>query len=234
MDFSDIDKRINENTDLRKAFPEIYDFNYLSNEDYEEMLNLIAMFWNNYPREEFNGMSPSERDEMGSQEKMLLMTCMNEAMSKFFPEDYPSTVDAEMAIEAFKQEWLCKPQKELNGKTPKEVIFEERVNLGNPSKDITVQFKLEKISSSEGDKEEELYFEAISARKSGNIEESIRILKELIKISPENYQAWGNMGASYFTLGKKDDALRCLRKSLSINPEYELALNNLKSIESFE
>ena len=146
IDLNDIHTRINGNTMPGKAFPEIYNSNLLTSENQEEVLGLVAMLWNNYPRKEFNGKSPNEKGVMGSPEKMFLRICMNEAMSKFSLEDYPNIADAEEAIEAFKQEWFGKPQKELNGKTPKEVIFEERENLGNPSKDITVQFKLEKMS----------------------------------------------------------------------------------------
>ncbi len=233
LNFNDLDRRVNENTDPTKAFPEIFKFNFPSMEDFEKTIDLVNKLWNLYPRKEFDGKSPSEVGGYGPKEMMLIQSLLSEGTAKISPEKYPSPKEAVKAMEKFKEKWLNTLQKELDGKTPREVILKERAQLGNPRKDISIQIQLNKIDDFDANKAEKLYFDALSAHKKGDFEESVKLLKEVVEMYPENYKAWGNMGASYASLSKKEDAIKCLRKSLAINPRYKLAKNNLKAIENY-
>ncbi len=232
INLNELDKKVNEATTPDKAFPEILNFGFPSNKDFEETVELINRLWNSYPRKEFNRETPEERSDYGPKESMLLHSLFEEGTAKINPYDYPSEKEAERAFEEFKQKWLYKPQKELDGKTPVGVILEERAVLGNPRKDVSISLQIRKVPDFDADKAEELYFDAISAEKQGDSEKSVEILKKVVEMYPENYKAWGNMGASYVSLGKKEESLRALRKSLSVNPKYEIAKKNLKIVEN--
>lgn len=231
INFNEIDKRINESITAEKAFPEIFKFNFPSNDDYKETLSLVTELWNSYPRKEFDGKSPQEKAEYGPKETMLIQSLFSEGTIKINPDNYSSSKEVKKAFESFKEKWLHKPQKELNGKTPIEVILKERAMLGNPRKDISIQIQLKKTKDFDANKAEKLYFDALAAEKSGNSEKSVDLLQKVVEMYPENYKAWGNMGASYASLGKKEDALKYLKKSLLINPKYKIAKRNLKIIE---
>ena len=90
IDFRSLDRRINENQYINKAFPEIYDFNFPSNDDFSETMDLLQQLWNNYPRKEFGGKSPKDADIMGPKEKTLILDLFDETRRKIDPNKYPS------------------------------------------------------------------------------------------------------------------------------------------------
>ena len=56
--------------------------------------------------------------------------------------------------------------------------------------------------------------------------------KEVTKHNPANAVAWNNLGAAYNALQQYDEALVAIRKALEINPNFDLAINNLRDVEA--
>jgi len=54
--------------------------------------------------------------------------------TKIDPDKFSSQEELERKVEEYKNKWLSEPQPELNGKTPWQVITEERKRLGSPRK----------------------------------------------------------------------------------------------------
>jgi len=89
---------------------------------------------------------------------MMIQTFLHEGTAKIDPNNYDSVKDAEEAMYEFQKRWMDKPQKELNGKTPMEIILEERASLGNPSKEVSIRPMLQKLPDYDENKAEKLYF----------------------------------------------------------------------------
>lgn len=73
--------------------------------------------------------------------------------------------------------------------------------------------------------------EALRLYEQGNLEESEKKWKELIKISPDNAEAYNNLGVVLKKSGQSDLAKEFYEKALSLNPVYPQALNNLGVLE---
>jgi tetratricopeptide (TPR) repeat protein len=54
---------------------------------------------------------------------------------------------------------------------------------------------------------------------------------EVLAISANHYQSYGNIGICYIKLGLKQEALDAFDEAIRINPEYELAVVNRAIIE---
>jgi tetratricopeptide (TPR) repeat protein len=127
--------------------------------------------------------------------------------------------------------WLEKAQQELNGKTPKQVILEERRKMGNRREDLPLALHIRQARDFNYNKAKNLFFRAMDFYEQGSYQEAIEFLEQVIQIDPLNYKVWGNMAACYGQLGNGIKAKRCLLKALSINTDYEIAKINLKNFE---
>ncbi|MFQ5974779.1 MAG: tetratricopeptide repeat protein [Candidatus Hydrothermarchaeales archaeon] len=231
IDFRGLNRRINESDDPMEAFPEIYGFNFPSNDDYKETIDLLLLLWNKYPRREFKGEPPEEVGSMGPKERSLLSDLLDETMGNIDPDDYSSKDEAEEAIDKFRGKWLKTPQKELDGRTPMDVILEERRELGNPKKDFTFHIKLVALEDYDENKAERFYMEGIQAYKQGVLVKAAELFEEVTDMYPENYKAWGNLGNCFAFLGDKKKAIKCYEKALSLEPGYEFSKKNLELIK---
>ncbi len=63
----------------------------------------------------------------------------------------------------------------------------------------------------------------IDALKKNNLETAIPHLIAAVKADDDNEIAWAYLGVAYASIGKRDEALQALGKSLSISPNYQLA-----------
>jgi len=63
---------------------------------------------------------------------------------------------------------------------------------------------------------------------------AIKGFLKMLNIIPNHIQSWGNIGIAYIQLGNKDKALRALNIALSLDPDYEPAIINKKSLESIK
>jgi tetratricopeptide (TPR) repeat protein len=78
---------------------------------------------------------------------------------------------------------------------------------------------------------EELFARAYAALTEGRPLDAERGFCEVLELVPRHYPSWGNLGAAYLALEKREDAIRCLRRALELNPDYAAARQNLALIE---
>jgi len=130
-------KKINKTTDPAKILKELTEkIDFPSSKEFVEFQDLFNLFWNLSSREEFGGKSPEEKikEVMGPKEKELVKDLTSYIASKIDPDKFSSQEELERKVEEYKNKWLSEPQPELNGKTPWQVITEERKRLGSPRK----------------------------------------------------------------------------------------------------
>lgn len=127
-------------------------------------------------------------------------------------------------------EWFKTPRQELGGKTPEEIILQEREKMGNPQKSVKFKVFITSLNPGEeiGRKMRELFNRGIQLMKENKPAEAIKVYKEHLFLHPQNYIVWQNIGVAHMLLRDKKNAKRCFQKALEINPEYEIAKNNLK------
>jgi len=231
IDFKTIDKRINKSKDIVEAFPEIFEFDYPSNKDFEEMQKILIELWSKYPRKELGGKSPEEASSIGQEERRVIQDIIKEVTRKLNPDDYDSVEDAQKAINKFKNKCLRTPQKKYGGKTPRRVILEERQRLGNPNKKVDIPFELKQFPDYDENKAEKIYFEGVNLFKQGAVYKAQKCFIEVVEMYPENYKAWGNLGNCFVCMGMKKEAIKCYKKALSIEPGYEFARKNWDNIK---
>jgi Flp pilus assembly protein TadD len=78
---------------------------------------------------------------------------------------------------------------------------------------------------------EELFASAYAALTEGRAVDAERGFQEVLALVPRHYPSWGNLGAAYLALEKRDEAARCLRRALELNPDYAAARQNLALLE---
>ncbi|MEW6222619.1 MAG: SEC-C metal-binding domain-containing protein [Candidatus Hadarchaeota archaeon] len=231
VDFRTLAKRINESKNPQEAFPEIFEFDFLSMRDFQETMDLLQDLWNKFPRREFGGLAPSAKFQPGPKESMLFQTLLAESQRSIDPDKYPTANDAQKAVNEFSDKWLKTPQEELGQRTPMDVILEERAALGDPRKEFGMQIQISRIHDYDVNKAKKLYRDGLEACKSGAWFKAMEFFEEVTEMYPEHYKAWGNLGSCHANLGSKRDAIKCYKKALSIEPNYEVAKRNLAAIK---
>ena len=63
--------------------------------------------------------------------------------------------------------------------------------------------------------------------RTGRLQDAERVLLQSIKLKPDYFLAYENLGMTQFMLGKKSDAIKSLRKSVAIEPGYYFGFYNL-------
>jgi len=146
ISIENLDERINGNTSPEGAFPEIYRFEYNSEKDLHDIIDILIRLWNKYPREELGGESPDQRFRAMSRKEIHVKTLLTaELMRNINPNDSPSEKEFKKAADDFQKKWLNSPHEEFGGKTPMEVILEERQKTGNPDRDLHITVMREKV-----------------------------------------------------------------------------------------
>jgi tetratricopeptide (TPR) repeat protein len=79
---------------------------------------------------------------------------------------------------------------------------------------------------------EELFARAYASLSEGRPDEAARGFQAVIALVPRHYPSWGNLGAAYLALERRDEAQRCLEQALSLNPDYAVARKNLELLAS--
>ncbi len=79
---------------------------------------------------------------------------------------------------------------------------------------------------------EQLFLRALAALTAGRYDQACAGLEQVITALPRHYPSWGNLGAAYFAQGRNAEAMRCFQRALELNPDYEIARENLNRIES--
>ena len=83
---------------------------------------------------------------------------------------------------------------------------------------------------SESENEEVLFLLGTAYFQNNEFENSIKYLKRLTQINPENFHAYANLAQGFSMLGLLDEAIKTFRKSISINPKFSHNYNNLGNI----
>jgi tetratricopeptide (TPR) repeat protein len=65
--------------------------------------------------------------------------------------------------------------------------------------------------------------ELLSAGNTGNVEETIRNYKEVIRANPNDFDAYFGLGGCYSELGKEEEALKATKEAIRIRPDYPFA-----------
>jgi tetratricopeptide (TPR) repeat protein len=78
---------------------------------------------------------------------------------------------------------------------------------------------------------EELFARAYAALTEGRPTDALRGFEEVLELVPRHYPSWGNLGAAYLAMEQHEDAVRCLRRALELNPDYAAARQNLALLE---
>jgi len=207
-----------------------------SEEGCQYLLELMHALWNKMPHESMGGLSPEERRKSfirGPQERALLSEMTGFLHDMVKPDRYRDMKKLDMAIAKAQQKWLDTKTPELDGKSPREVILEERQRLGNEDTDILIRVSARQfhITTRREKEAEELFGAALSLTKQDRYKEALDKYQQYTEICDRNHVVWGNMGVANIMLGNKKEALRCLHRALALKPDYKIAKNNLRLLE---
>lgn len=62
----------------------------------------------------------------------------------------------------------------------------------------------------------------------GNLEEAEHLLMESVRAGPGLEKAWNNLGVCLLRKRNYEEAIRCFKEALSIDPSYEISKLNLE------
>ncbi len=183
-------KKINRIKDPVPLIKELAKMMHISSqEDFATFQQLFYEFWNHAPRDEFQGKSPEEinKETMGPLEKELLDDFMNYMEKNMDITKFSNKNEIEKAIKELQRKWLHEAQEELDGKTPFQVMEEEREKINSPRKDFPVSFNINPIDL---DSQDPLNLNDIKEEDSPlvrDVETFVRYFQEnRIKVTPKN------------------------------------------------
>ena len=170
--------------------------------------------------------------------ELALLDVMMDALKRNFSTP-PGMSDQEVEalsgrIQQWIDEWFVTPRAELEGQTPKQVILQERQARGNPQVDFGFQFKIEPsaVLAHQARQTDQLFEEAARQMAQGEYQRALDLYGDYLKIGDENHVVWHNMGLCYVMLLQKRKAERCLKKAVTLKPDYALAQDKLDRLSS--
>lgn len=192
----------------------------------EKLSSAFIDVWNSF-------ISEGGEAEKGPIEKAIVGTCMGYVQNRVNPDDYPDLESAQKEVAKIQDKWFKTPKEELDGKSPEQVILEEREKLGNPQKIVKFRVELNRIEpGAEMEKKaKELFDKGLDLVRRHKHKEAIAVYLEYLALNSQNYVVWQNMGLSYCMLIDKTNAIRCFEKALEINPDYDIAKRNLRLVK---
>ena len=195
----------------------------------EEFQEAFVKVWNSFAAQIHQGV------EKGPSEKALVDICADMMNSKFSPPQNELEKNALIIeIQQWSDQWFLTPQKELKGKTPKQVIMQERKELGNPQKDFGFQFNIEFVAMDQKKEKEaeKLACGAAEHMAKNEYQEALEVYQDYLKLWDENHVVWHNMGVCYAMLLQKRKAEKCFKNAWQIKPDYELAYKKWEELTS--
>ncbi len=83
-------------------------------------------------------------------------------------------------------------------------------------------------------REDELNIQAYTYMAQGNMDKAIKLFLMTTEHFPKSANAWDSLGEGYATLGDRANAIKCFKKSLSLNPAENVKVNSEKFLKQFE
>jgi len=194
----------------------------------EELYGALVDLWNSLINQE-NPSVPK-----GPLETAIIQAGIIYVQSKVNPDKYKDIKKAEAKAKAINDQWLNSPKEELGGRTPAEIILEERQVLGNPQKEIGFEISLTKLEMNEEIEKqaEKLFYQGIEYVRQHKPLEALKSYETYCQLNPDNHVVWQNMGVAHILLLDKVKAQECFQKALEINPDYEMPRRNLKMLRN--
>ncbi len=199
--------------------------------DMEEFMDTFTAMWNKLAGEIYPAT------DKGPLEIALINLCMQTIQHEFPLPDNPTKKELQNLSKKSRQlmdKWYITPRKELAGKSPKEIILQERAQLGNPQKDFGFEFNIERsVVDEHMEKQgEKLFYEAGGYMKSGKYEKALACYEKYLKLWDGNHVVWHNMAVCHVMLLQKRKAEQCLKQALTLKPDYKLALDKYEELTS--
>lgn len=193
-----------------------------------ELSEAFVGTWNSFVAEQ------PDYVEKGPIETMLVRAALDYVGNRVKLDGRKNKEKLEAGMNEIQKEWLHSPLEELEGKTPAEVILEERQQLGNPQKEIGFTMQLSKLKPGveEEQKMKALLDEARGLMQERRVPEAIAIMENVLKEYPAAYPVWQNLGIAYVLSQDRANARRCFEKALEINPKYKMACNDLERLNN--
>ena len=138
-------KKVNRTKDPVSLIKELAKMmNIPSPKEFNTFQKLFYDFWNNTPRDEFQGKSLEEIEKvsMGPLENALVNDLMDFIKRNMDFNQFNNKNQREQSIKKLQEKWLNEPQEELNGQTPLQAIKQEREKIDSPRKDLPISFKI--------------------------------------------------------------------------------------------
>lgn len=183
-----------------------------------------------------NAMLPpaSERKAPGPIENAMvrdfLTRLQNDGVARRFSSPEEAVRDGKKSF----QQYVSTPQKELDGRTPREVILEERKARGNQNRDISYTVQVFGVEDPEFEDISKRYFKALDFFKRGRYAKALALFENVLAENrgqiPEVWRMYCNASACAANLDQFEKAEQYLKKALEINPAYALAHENLKRL----
>ncbi len=198
-----------------------------SGKKFKEISEAFLRMWGSWLEE----ANPYARK--GPIETSLIRICMDHLHKKVDPDDYPNKAEAEKVMNRLQKEWLLEPKPEFGGKTPTEVILEEREKLGDPQKQVAFSISLSELEpGADLEKQAEALFRQGSDHLTANEpQNAVNAYRKYLELGPWNHVVWMNLGVAYVLLLDVKNALACYEKALELKPDYKLARKNLRILQ---
>lgn len=124
----------------------------------------------------------------------------------------------EEAVQAYQTLFLVDPDHR-----GKRFLGELYVSQGDLEQGVSV---LQDYVMTHQDDEAEVYL-ALQMGKLGQWPEVVELCQTIVSKQPQNHEAFNQLGLAHFCLEQYEEAKESLNKALAINPNFDLALNNL-------
>jgi len=69
--------------------------------------------------------------------------------------------------------------------------------------------------------------EGMRKAKAGNMEEAARLFEKAVQASPDNFNAWNNLGLALRKIGRNEEAIKAYQRAITVNPDFALVYKNL-------
>jgi len=168
----------------------------------------------------------------GPLEEALIDAGMAYVHSKVDPSRFKDSDKANVKANKLYHEWLNSAKEELGGQSPREVILEERKELGNPQMEVDLKFFMTALNPF-GEFEaklEDLFEMGLKCLKKEDYDGAIYAYEQYCSLENENHTVWNNLGNAYLLSAEHQDvkkARECFERALEIDPDYKLAMDNL-------